>query len=129
MLISASCCIRREDAGIEIPAGLVTLLFSDKVCALEAHVIQNQEEILPTHVTLWMAVGIRGKEPNFIPETLKSSHASRVDFMPIELTQVVELSSYLDPVHIMQTLARVCLHVCRCRGKISFCSTELAFSI
>ncbi|KAH7445091.1 hypothetical protein KP509_02G106200 [Ceratopteris richardii] len=85
-----------EICGVEVPVRLTSFLFSDKTCALEAQIIENQQGIVSRnqwpHVTIWTAEGTKPKESNSLPEVVRSGHASRVDFMPIELSGVVELS-------------------------------------
>ncbi|KAH7444044.1 hypothetical protein KP509_02G061700 [Ceratopteris richardii] len=81
--------------GVEVPVMLTAFLFSAKLCALEARIMENEKGIYSRnpwpHVTVWTAKGTRPKESNFLPQMLQSGHAWRVDFAPVVLSGVVEL--------------------------------------
>lgn len=81
--------------GASVAIKLTALLFSNKVCALEAQIPDNDSGIFSRnkwpHITVWTSQGTKAKEANFLPQFALRNQASRVNFEPIEVSGVVEL--------------------------------------
>lgn len=70
-----------------VPVAVSSLLFSDKLAALEADPgVVDGEKIDSKnewpHVTLWTAQGVAAKEANALPQLLAQGKATRVEINP-----------------------------------------------
>ncbi|MCL7030431.1 hypothetical protein MKW94_007662 [Papaver nudicaule] len=71
----------------DVPVGLTSLLFSDKVAALEASLGSVDGETISSknewpHVTIWTAPGVPPKEANTLPELVSEGKAIRINIIP-----------------------------------------------
>lgn len=82
--------------GSSVPVQLSALLFSDRLCALEAHICANNQGVSSkndwSHVTVWTAEGIPPKEANSLPQLVPQGQACRIDFSrPFVIPGIVSL--------------------------------------
>ncbi|MCO5584757.1 hypothetical protein L7F22_038689 [Adiantum nelumboides] len=82
--------------GTTVPVHFTAFLFSEKMCALEAVIQRNENQVTCQnewpHVTIWTAPGTRPKEANFLPKLVSQGQASRVEFSaPFFLNGIVQL--------------------------------------
>lgn len=79
-----------------VPIDITSLIFSDKLAALEAEPGVCDGEKLSSknewpHVTLWTAEGVAAKEANMLPHLLAEGKATRLEINPpITVTGVLE---------------------------------------
>ncbi|XAR59778.1 hypothetical protein NMG60_11015745 [Bertholletia excelsa] len=79
-----------------VPVDMTSLLFSDKMAALEARLGSVDGEMISSknewpHVTLWTDEGVAAKEANMLPQLLSEGKATRVNIdPPITITGVLE---------------------------------------
>lgn len=79
-----------------VPVSVTSLLFSDKLAALEAEAGEvDGDKIISKnewpHVTLWTAEGVKAKDANTLPQLLAEGKAVRVEINPpATITGVLE---------------------------------------
>eukprot|EP00249_Psilotum_nudum_P024453 c29187_g1_i1 orf=271-3738(-) len=83
--------------GLNVPVELTAFLFSEKICALEAHIRSSGDQEIVSrnewaHVTVWTAEGTRPKEASTLPQLVHQGKANRLKFTaPFTIVGVVNL--------------------------------------